>query len=328
MKRMRPIIRIFLPAAAALTLAACSTESEITERPAADTPVALRITADIGGGEQTRVAYGADLTAKFEAGDTIYVVANQETYKYIRKDDGTWAADGTPYYFQNSDEVSFQAWYCSGYNQGKASTVEGSDEKFKTGFDQPAATLTADNWSDWDILVADEVKANIADPSVSFKFQHIKSLLNFTIRIGDGFSEEDTITADEILLKGIVVCGEVFDMKTLALTEGDDSEEIHVSFTGDEPFVDKRKSSVPVVVKAGTATPILRIEIREENEPDPARKNSYTTDLPVPEGGFKAGMCYHYTITVDKSEVSSNQATIVPWDEPSSTSGDATMREN
>ena len=116
-------VKFYAAALLALALAGCNNDE--MDNPLADGPVAMSFTADINS-----VATRAT-TIDFEAGDVVGIIPmkgnvvekNQANIAYTYNDEGKFTAN-SPYYFQNYEDVIFNAYYPYQEGLAKPYTVE------------------------------------------------------------------------------------------------------------------------------------------------------------------------------------------------------------
>ena len=175
----------------ALGLTACNEEMG----PLADGPVAAQVTAGIS---QTLTRVSANgVSASFTDGDEINVVADgSATYVYTLQDNGTtWSAGNNPYYFQDRDIVSFQAWYA-------APDYKETDNEIE--IDTRTQNVT-DGWNQWDILATPVVETDVSSPTVAFTgadaFSHVMTQVTMVFKTGDGIT--DLIPLEGYTLKSL-----------------------------------------------------------------------------------------------------------------------------
>lgn len=290
--------KLFISAVALLTFAACSKESE--PQPQTD-PVALSVTADISQ-SVTRASY--DTTdpnkATFANGDEIRVVAGGSTYTYKKQQSGVWSADA-PYYFQNPQEVSFNAWYTTAAaNENSVSIDMTSEEAQEQG-------TTA--WNQWDILTATGT-ASVSAPTVKFTFKHIMSQVKITFKAGDGIA--DLTKLSEYKLKEVVVGG-TFTGNDITLKP--DSEKTGDIYERVKDATGTTHDCTPVILIPQTQTQIA-LEVTYNGE-------KYTAALNVHNSKLEEGYSYTYTVTINNTGLVVSECEITDWQTPEGFDGSA-----
>ena len=274
--------RFFAFAALALTLAACNNDNEILNN---DGPVAARFTAAIGNNvtatPSTRVS-GTDGDL-WDNGDCIGITgAGYTNIPYVTSGDGNFnpASDDIIYY-DNTDEVTFRAYY-----------PYKDDNEMTEG--KIAATTDA---KAQEVLFASGAKGSTYNPDVSFTganaFSHCMSRITLNFKGGRGV----TIPTDgptSYTLKGLLLQG-TFD-PTNGETATTANSAANVTLPGN------RTSSIffPQEVES------IGMEILLNG-------NTYYTALPVKDGKLQSGKEYYYEITISHKDVMVN-ASIKAWD--------------
>lgn len=307
---------IFTPAAfatlaMALFLAACSSE-EPADAPLAGGPVAAQVTAGISQ-TLTRISVGDDGSASFTTDDVIHVVANEtSTYDYTLQSDGSWSAGSNPYYFQDLNSVSFQAWFASPNVSVETNNTINIDTKLQT--------LDDDGWNVNDILVSGAVQASVVGgASVDFTgenaFGHIMSQLVFTFKAGDGISNLTNLTGYTVKN---VTTNATFNTLTCELTPGSITGNIAVTgitCTG------TTHTAIPIILVPQTFTSAsnkFALEVTYNSQ-------TYKATLNAPTGGLQPGHSYAYTVTISNTELKVSTAQINKWQTGAGGSGEAIL---
>ena len=281
--------KLFALAALALSLAACTNDEENLN----DGPVAAQFTAAIGDNvtATTRVS-GTDGT-KWDKGDCIGITctggSSYNNVPYVTNNgDGNFnpASDDIIYY-DNTDEVTFRAYYPykddNEMTEGKiAATTDAKAQEVQTQHD---------------FLFANGAKGSTYNPDVSFTganaFSHCMSRITLNFKEGSGVNIP-TGYPTSYTLKGLLLQG-TFDPTTgqTATT---------TTTTADVTLPGNRTSSIffPQEVES------IGMEILLNG-------NTYYTALPVKEGKLQSGKEYHYEITISHQNVEVN-ASIKAWD--------------
>ena len=294
---------------AAGLLASC-TNDELADNPLADGPVAAQVTADIS---QTLTRVSANgVSASFTSGDEINVVADgSATYVYTLQDNGTtWSAGNNPYYFQNRDIVSFQAWYAApGYKKtGNAIEINTKNQTVSSG------------WNQWDILATPVVATNVTSPTVAFTgtnaFSHVMTQVTMVFKKGDGIS--DLAALEGYTLKSLTTDA-TFNTLNCTLTPGTTTDDIAV--TGIEDASGTEYTCTPLILVPQTVTGTIDLEVKYNDQ-------TYKATLNAPTAGLQAGYSYTYTVTVSNTKLEVSNAAISDWrtDRDFNGNGNATLR--
>ena len=279
---------------AAGLLASC-TNDELADNPLADGPVAAQVTADIS---QTLTRVSANgVSASFTSGDEINVVADgSATYVYTLQDNGTtWSAGNNPYYFQNRDIVSFQAWYAApGYKKtGNAIEINTKNQTVSSG------------WNQWDILATPVVKTDVTSPTVDFTgtnaFSHVMTQVTMVFKKGDGIS--DLAALEGYTLKSLTTDA-TFNTLNCTLTPGTTTDDIAV--TGIEDASGTEYTCTPLILVPQTVTGTIDLEVKYNDQ-------TYKASLNAPTAGLQAGYSYTYTVTVSNTKLEVSNAAISDW---------------
>ena len=286
---MKMKTRLFTFAVLGIALAACTNDIENLN----DGPVAAQFTAAIGDNvtATTRVS-GTDGT-KWDKGDCIGITctggSSYNNVPYVTNNgDGNFnpASDDIIYY-DNTDEVTFRAYYPykddNEMTEGKiAATTDAKAQEVQTRHD---------------FLFANGAKGSTYNPDVSFTganaFSHCMSRITLNFKEGSGVTIP-TGYPTSYTLKGLLLQG-TFDPTTgqTATT---------TTTTADVTLPGNRTSSIffPQEVES------IGMEILLNG-------NTYYTALPVKEGKLQSGKEYHYEITISHQNVEVN-ASIKAWD--------------
>ena len=286
---MKMKTRLFTFTVLGIALAACTNDTENLN----DGPVAAQFTAAIGDNvtATTRVS-GTDGT-KWDKGDCIGITctggSSYNNVPYVTNNgDGNFnpASDDIIYY-DNTDEVTFRAYYPykddNEMTEGKiAATTDAKAQEVQTRHD---------------FLFANGAKGSTYNPDVSFTganaFSHCMSRITLNFKEGSGVTIP-TGYPTSYTLKGLLLQG-TFDPTTgqTATT---------TTTTADVTLPGNRTSSIyfPQEVES------IGMEILLNG-------NTYYTALPVKEGKLQSGKEYHYEITISHQNVEVN-ASIKAWD--------------
>lgn len=287
--------RTFFYTMLAASLLASCTNDELADNPLADGPVAAQVTAGIS---QTLTRVSANgLSASFTDGDEINVVADgSATYVYTLQDNGTtWSAGNNPYYFQNRDIVSFQAWYAApGYKKtGNAIEINTKNQTVSSG------------WNQWDILATPVVKTDVTSPTVAFTgtnaFSHVMTQVTMVFKKGDGIS--DLAALKGYTLKSLTTDA-TFNTLNCTLTPGTTTDDIAV--TGIEDASGTEYTCTPLILVPQTVTGTIDLEVKYNDQ-------TYKAELNAPTAGLQAGYSYTYTVTVSNTKLEVSNAAISDW---------------
>lgn len=291
---------------AAGLLASC-TNDELADNPLADGPVAAQVTAGISQ-TLTRVSVNG-VSASFTANDEINVVANGgATYAYTFN--GTAWSSNEPYYFQNRDEVTFQAWYAApGYTlTDNAISIDTKNQTVSSG------------WNQWDILATPIVETDVTSPTVAFTgtnaFSHVMTQVTMVFKKGDGIS--DLAALKGYTLKSLTTDA-TFNTLNCTLTPGTTTDDIAV--TGIEDASGAEYTCTPLILVPQTVTGTIALEVNYNGQ-------TYQAELNAPTAGLQVGYSYTYTVTVSNTKLEVSNAAISDWrtDPTFSGTGDATLQ--
>lgn len=281
--------KLFALAALALALAACTNDEENLN----DGLVAAQFTAAIGDNvtATTRVS-GTDGT-KWDKGDRIGITciggSSYNNVPYVTNNgDGNFnpASDDIIYY-DNTDEVTFRAYYPykddNEMTEGKiAATTNAKAQEVQTQHD---------------FLFANGAKGSTYNPDVSFTganaFSHCMSRITLNFKGGSGV----TIPTDgptSYTLKGLLLEG------TFDPTNGETATTAN--------------SAADVTLPGSLTSSIFFPQTVSDIEMKIVLNgNTYNTTLPVEDGKLQSGKEYHYEITISHQNVEVN-ASIKAWD--------------
>lgn len=293
-------------AAAALIFAACSNENDIVE----NAPVAAQVNASISDLALTRAAGTA-----WDGGDQIGISPAGEGYTqytnvlYTINDasNGSFTSDA-PIYFQDTKTVTFSAYYP--YTQ-----AGGTVEKTIAAADQEAEAQ-----KDIDYLFATGATASKAAPTVSFtqdySFKHKMVKLDFTFKKG---ADTDLKDMTDFTVGGLKLAG------TFNTTNGE------AKVKDDAVATDLKITETPAESDTYSRSLILfpqTVEGKSFSISLTLGGQTYKATLTLPDGKaeFESGYKYAYTITVNKTELSVQQAEISPWSDGGTNKGTATMQ--
>lgn len=307
-------LRLYPAAFSALTvtlaLAACSND-EPGKDPLADGPVAARVTAGISPTTRVSVDETNKNKASFTGGDVIHVVTGNSTYNYTY-DGSDWSPESSPYYFEDTDPVSFQAWYTD---------PDVKVENNKISIDTKTQEYDSESkWNAHDILVTPKVTTTVASPEISFTnrnaFRHIMSQITFTFKAGNGIKNLNGVS--KYTLKTLTTDA-TFDALACTLTAGNMTGEIAVSLLcgAVKEYTCQPIILVPQDVTNGELT--LEVVYNYEN---------YTATLALPNSATALAEGTHYTfnVTVSNTGLKIDNAGIADWIQEDPSNGNATLK--
>lgn len=291
----------------ALSLTAC-TQDELQDNPLADGPVALNVTAGISQ-VATRVSIEGN-TAAFTEGDRINVVADgNETHVYTLQG-SSWSAGNDPYYFQNTGNVFFRAWYA---NPGITPTgnVIIIDTKTQT-IDETTG------WNEWDILATPAVQTNVHSSTVNFTgnnaFQHVMSQVTLVFETGDGISDLTALSG--YTLKSLVTDAS-FYIRTCTVNPGSTTADMTANVTDASGT---SYTCTPLILVPQAITGTIGLEVTYNNQ-------IYKASLAAPQGGrLNAGYSYTYNVTISNTGLTVGDAEISGWTSQTPINGNATLQ--
>ena len=283
--------RFFAFAALALTLAACN--NEILNN---DGPVAAKFIADIT--PATRV--NSEGTG-FTDGDHIGITGAGFSNVPYKRENGKFVTDGTVIYFNDTETMTFNAYYPYQADGGTV-TVNTAADKQGSGID---------------FLFASGATGDTYNPTVSFTddhaFKHCMSLIKFTFMAGDGINFSGTEPAG-YTLDGLKHEG-TFDTTTGTTA---------VTAAADSPItmqLDGATESQIIILPQEVTTP-LGLEVSFYG-------NSYTATLKLPAkptaNFYAAGYAYTYNVTLNNKSITVEEPEITPWETGDSNDANATL---
>ena len=303
MKKRRTFFYTML---AAGLLASC-TNDELADNPLADGPVAAQVTADISQ-TLTRVSVNG-VSASFTSGDIINVVADGSATHVYANNGTTWSA-ASPYYFEDKNEVTFQAWYAD-------PTIKPTADN-KISIDTKTQTISS-GWNQWDILATPEVTTTVANPEIAFTgdnaFSHVMTQVTMVFQTGSGISDLTALTG--YTLKSLTTDA-TFNTLNCELTPGTTTGDVAItgiSASGTE------YTCTPLILVPQTVTGTIALEVNNNGQ-------TYKASLNAPTAGLQAGYSYTYTVTVSNTGLEVSNAAISDWrtDPYFSGDGNATLQ--
>lgn len=301
--------RTFLCTMLAAGLLASCTNDELADNPLADGPVAAQVTAGINQ-TLTRVSVTDDGSASFTDGDAINVVADGSATHVYAYNGTTWSA-ASPYYFEDKNEVTFQAWYADPAVEPTADNKISIDTKTQT---------VGNEWNQWDILATPEVTTTVANPEIAFTgdnaFSHVMTQVTMVFKTGDGIT--DLAALEGYTLKSLTTDA-TFNTLNCTLTPGTTTDDIAV--TGIEDASGTEYTCTPLILVPQTVTGTIALEVIYNDQ-------TYKAALNAPTAGLQAGYSYTYTVTVSNTKLEVSNAAISDWrtDPTFSGTGNATLQ--
>lgn len=277
----------------ALSLTAC-TQDELQDNPLADGPVALNVTAGISQ-VATRVSIEGN-TAAFTNGDQINVVADgNETHVYTLQG-SSWSAGDNPYYFQNTGNVNFRAWYADPELQLSANIIDIDTQTQRTG---------SNGWNKWDILATPAVQTNVHSSTVNFTgnnaFQHVMSQVTLVFETGAGISNLEALSG--YTLKSLVT-NAIFNTRFCTVNPSPTTADMTANITDASGT---SYTCTPLILVPQAITGTIGLEVTYNNQ-------TYKAALNAPEGSYlNAGYSYTYNVTISNTGLTVSGAEIENW---------------
>ena len=273
-------------AALLLALAACTNDEENLN----DGPVAAQFTAAIGDNVTATTRVSGTNGTEWDEDDCIGITGGSySNVPHVTEGNGNFepASIDDIIYFDNTDEVTFRAYYPykddNEMTEGKiAATTDAKAQEVQTQHD---------------FLFANGAKGSTYNPDVSFTganaFSHCMSRITLNFKGGSGVTIP-TGYPTSYTLKGLLLQG-TFDPTTgqTATT---------TTTTADVTLPGNRTSSIFFPQEVAS----IDMEISLNG-------NTYYTALPVKDGKLQSGKEYHYEITISHQNVEVN-ASIKAWD--------------
>ena len=313
---MKKSHRLYAIPLLALSLAACTNDG-LQDDPLADGPVPLSVTADISA-----VATRAQATA-FEEGDMIGIypyknndletVQANRLYTYS----GGKFASTDPYYFQDRDEMTFNAYYPYDGNL----TAENPRIEIDTRADNQ---VNRDDivWRKNDYLFASN-QTTVILPSVSYTgenaFKHVMSQVIFVFKAGTDSGVLNLSTLSQ------------YKIATPLRMDG----YFYASSGQVVPKATSTKEAITMGITGASGTEHICTPLFLLPQDDLGNTLSlevtynrliYRASLTPPTGGLKAGYSYTYTVTIRNTALEVSNAEISDWITTVGSSGNATLQ--
>lgn len=282
--------KYILLAAAAISLAACSSEDNYI-----DEPVAASITASIGSSGPSRASDNA-----WAVGDNIGISMSGRyiNMKYTtEKGDGVFA--GTTMYFKNKkDQVVISAYYPYIGTEGQTPDI--------VEVSTAVARQTPEEQTKFDFLYA--VKENVSgvEPNVDLVFSHRMSKLSVVFLNGNGGTDVRKI--ESCVISGLVLEG-TFDTATgdCSAKTGAIATDITLTPTVTYDDANNVKVALPSIILCPQNVTKVTMKIKDSEDQD------YSCELRFTDNRLVSGNNYLYTITVKKTELVVNPS-IINWE--------------
>lgn len=303
--------------ALALVLAGCNNDG--LDNPLADGPVAMSFTADISS-----VATRAT-TDGFENGDVVGIIPLKGNVVEAAQANIAYTYDGSaftatpPYYFQNYDEVTFNAYYPYRSTLNDPYIVEINTRIGNQGIEN----VNGFDWRKNDYLFA-SAKTTVGTPSISFTkendnaFTHVMSsvAIKFIAGTQDGVANLDPLTGYTL---GKVVMDGTFNCSTGTVSLKADAEAEDITITGiscADNAIEHRTSSLILLPQTVTGERLnLTVDFNG---------TTYKAELSLTE--LQAGKLHVFPVTIKNTKLDIGEATIKDWETSTEYKGDATLQ--
>lgn len=298
--------KIYLFTATALALTACSNDEPGIN---GGEPVAAHVTANINS-PQSR-AYNQT----WESGDAIGISTTSTgkttfaNMKYSTTGDGNFThvgGDATGIFFQNTDEVTFSAYYPFTGNENTAA-----------GTIANVTTENQANQKQFDFLFASGAKASRANSTLSFTagsaFEHkmTRLILRLQTDATSGFESTD-ISSGAYVLSGLKHSGTFNTSTGEAIATGDATTDWTITSQASDADNVRTYSTILYPQTGANLTLKATIDVVD-----------YTCNIAP---ALESGKSYTYTITVRKTGLVVSNCTINDWGNGGIFNGDATMQ--
>ena len=310
-------VKIYAVALLALTLSGC--DNDQMENLLADGPVAMTFTADINS-----VATRATTTG-FEAGDMVGIIPLKGNVVEKTQTNIAYTYDGSaftaapPYYFQNYDEVTFNAYYPHQSALNDPYTV-----KIDTRIDNQATEMVnGNNWSKNDYLFA-STKTTVKTSSISFTeaagnpFKHVMSsvAVDFKAGIEDGVANLKPLmgyTLGKVVMDGTFNCS----TGTVSLKANVESEDITITDISCAESDTEYQTSSLILLPQDVDGGKFSLTVNFNN-------TTYTADLTLSE--LQAGKLHVFPVTIKNTKLEIGTAEIKDWETSTEYNGAATLQ--
>lgn len=309
---------------AALTLALAACSNDEMPDPLANGPVAMTFTADISA-----VATRAQATA-FDTEDPIGIfpitggkVEAGQANKLYKYGSGKFTSDD-PYYFQNTDKVTFNAYYP--YKEGLTADAHSIEIITRTPM-QNSIQIDGTNisWRKNDYLFA-KATTDVHTPSVSYTgesnaFRHVMSQVTFVFKAGTDAGISDLRFLSNYIITELAVNGTFDPVTGIAAPNDDPKEPLNMPVQGN-PDVTEIAATPLILLPQTFDGNIFTLEVKYDGQ-------TYKASLTIPEEGWQAGYSYTYNVTIKNTGLEVTEAAISDWKTPTeggTTDGDATLQ--
>ena len=225
---------------------------------------------------------------------------------------------GSPYYFQDRDAVTFNAYYPYDENLADNRRI-GINTRAEN---QTVETVNENSWDKNDYLFATK-ETTVSTPEISFTedegnpFRHVMSKFTLTLKAGDGITNLNALTG--YILHDVIVDG-YFDVTTgrASLDEGETKEDIEMTVTSP---TGKTVTCEPLILLPQSINLPLSLTVHYNDQ-------KYTAKLQLPEetkDELAAGYHYKYTVKVSNTELEITNTSIEKWTEKEN-DGEATLK--
>lgn len=310
-------VKFYATALLALALAGCNNDG--MDNPLADGPVPMSFTADINSVATRATANG------FESGDVVGIIPLKGNAVETAQANIAYTYDGSkftanpPYYFQNYDEVTFNAYYPHQSTLNDPYTVE-----IDTRIDnQTTEAVNGYNWRKNDYLFA-SAKTTVGTPSISFTkennnaFTHVMSSVAIDFKAGtkDGVANLEPLTGYTL---GKVVMDGTFNCSTGTVSLNADAEAEDITVTGiscaesDTEYQTSSLILLPQEVDGGK----FSLTVNFNN-------TTYKAELNLSK--LQAGKLHVFPVTIKNTDLEIGTAEIKDWETSTEYKGEATLQ--
>lgn len=310
-------VKFYATALLALALAGCNNDE--MDNPLADGPVPMSFTADIN------IVATRATTNGFERGDVVGIIPLKGNVVEAAQANIAYTYDGSaftatpPYYFQNYDEVTFNAYYPYRSTLNDPYTVE-IDTRIGN---QGTENVNGHNWRKNDYLFA-SAKTTVKAPSVSFTeaagnpFKHVMSSVAIDFKAGteDGVANLKPLTGYTL---GKVVMDGTFNCSTGTFSLKADAEAEDITVTGiscaesDTEYQTSSLILLPQEVNGGKFSLTVNFN-----------GTTYKAELNLSK--LQAGKLHVFPVTIKNTELEIGTAEIKDWETSTEYNRNATLQ--
>lgn len=291
--------KIFLFAAATLTLTGCSNDNEPAVPSGSDVAT---ITAQIGQ-VQSRAA-----NTSWTAGDKIGITTTGNTKEYVNMeytvaDLAAGSFTGNPIYFQkNGVDVTFTAYYPFAGTEGSSAGIISNNTL--------AANQSEVNQPTIDYLWA-QATGSRTNHNINFTFAHKMSKLTLTFKNGD---DTDVSLITSYTIANLLHNGNFNTFTGVASATGFITDDITMNVTG----ASDGKAVPSVILYPQTGVGDLPLSVMLDGE-------TYKCVLHIPDDELIAGSNYNFTVRINKTGMSVVGSSITDWNDVDGGEVDAEM---